>query len=361
MDHDGTALVVELRQYLSSSQTSSSAPTTHLVEKLKQELNLAARVGQRLLMQLQSCERAKTAQEQDVRALQLHNARLSNENRRLAADYELLTQTLEAQDAELQQLITKLAETSLKAEKLGRAAAAARALEREVEILEDMQTQLQLQLDKGSDLTSGLTVHVQRALDELKLESIDLPSLTDSTLDDSSVLHTDTSDLHNTNGKANEKENENEKEKANKDIKDIANTDTKDIANTDININDTKDTADINANWLQQAVLSLDPPASPARPLLDAFIGMKPAAQGTPLKPALRRMHSHESVLSVADRRENPAVGLSVSTAAVTDLVAHAHSEREPSRVSARERLARMKTERKPRERHWVFTPFRSK
>lgn len=240
-----TALVIELRRYLSSQNSPSSTDTSqannalstafttaststttstvqnplgsqNTIESLKQELNLAARVGQTLLMQLKSAERSKETQEREIRELQLQNAQLANENRRLAADYELLTESLEAQDKELNRLIFRLNETSMRAEKLNRAAAAARTLEREVQILEEMQSKMQLQLEShnasnsnsnsnshsksGSavyaEITRDLGIQAKNSLHVLKLDAElgEAPSMiTDTTLDDSTTMYTDTS------------------------------------------------------------------------------------------------------------------------------------------------------------------------
>lgn len=189
---ENDCLVGELRKYLSTAKYQSQDHESEQVQSLKRDLNLAARVGQQLLMQLKSAEKSRDAIEKELAALKQQCAKLVNENHTLAHEQEIMAESLSQQEAEISALQSKLKEAQCKTERLRRATAVAKALEREVHLLEHMQVDLRAELELRTQqkedaqklakhLASSLAQHVASDFENLKkglrIDS-ELPSLT---------------------------------------------------------------------------------------------------------------------------------------------------------------------------------------
>lgn len=189
---ENDCLVGELRKYLSTAKYKSQDHESEQVQLLKRDLNLAARVGQQLLMQLKSAEKSRNAAEKELLALKQKNAKLTNENHTLACEHELMVESISQQETEISALQLKLKEAQIKTERLRRATAVAKALEREVHLLEHMQVDLRAELEQRTQqredaqklakhLASSLAQHVASDFEDLKKGlsfDSDLPSLT---------------------------------------------------------------------------------------------------------------------------------------------------------------------------------------
>lgn len=175
---ENEALVGELRRYLSSAQPAPLSVESEQVQALKRDLQLAARVGQQLLMQLRHSEHERNEQNIEIEKLRVSNREIQRENHRLAAEHGALTDSLTEQEQQIATLVAQLATTQQQADKLARATASARALEREVELLEQSQADLRAELETRGDslladsiVAKKLAANVSSELERLKIES----------------------------------------------------------------------------------------------------------------------------------------------------------------------------------------------
>lgn len=175
---ENEALVGELRRYLSSAQPAPLSAESEQVQALKRDLQLAARVGQQLLMQLRHSEHQRNEQGLEIEKLRTSNREIQRENHRLAAEHGELSDSLTEQEQQISSLLAQLATSQQQADKLARATASARALEREVELLEQSQADLRAELETRGDsmlaestIAKKLVANVESELERLKLES----------------------------------------------------------------------------------------------------------------------------------------------------------------------------------------------
>ena len=361
------ALVDELRRYLNSAQRQSLPEESAATTQLKRDLNLAARVGQQLLMQLQAAEKSKETCELEIARLRAQNAQLQSENQKLALDQDLLAASMEEQDTEIAALAAQLSAARQRSEHMARAAASARALEREVEMLAELHAGLRKELEtsamqrdeaerRASQLTASISRHLRPAFAEVQRmapvqittprkspvnTSLDTPNATPNTTLDATL---DTS-------------------------LDIS-LDTPSKANLKIS-KPNGDTTALETSTPKRTI----PERSAAKPAATPVLKRAPEIDSLPslisettvddsesfgdwTRPRLQRSQSHESVFSV--RPQQPAKALrplKIDAASASQTLAAVsgehYAENTPARFSARDKLSSMRAQ--PDRRRWFF------